>query len=49
MARTFYDNLGLNEDIELDLSMLEATGTLLHDESKNHSTATQHTSIGTPL
>ena len=49
MARTFYDSLGLNEDIELDLSMLEATGTLLHDESRNHSTATMRTSLGTPL
>jgi len=47
MARTFYDNLGLNEDIELDLSMLEATGTLLHDESKNHIVATQHKTAGT--
>jgi len=49
MIRTFYDNLDLNKDIQLDLSMLEATGSLLHDESKNHSTATMHTSIGTPL
>ena len=49
MARTFYDSLGLNENIELDLSMLEATGALLHDESKNHSMATMHSSIGTPL
>jgi len=49
MARTFYDSLGLNENIELDLSMLEATGAYLHDESKNHSMATMHTAIGTPL
>ncbi len=49
MARTFYDSLGLNEDIQLDLSMLEATGSLLHDESKNHSIATMHTSVGTPI
>ena len=49
MARTFYDSLGLNEDIELDLSMLEATGTLLHDESKNHSTATMNSALGVPL
>lgn len=48
MPSSFYDNLKLNEDIELDLSMLEATGELLHDESKNHSTALQHASIGTP-
>jgi len=46
MARTFYDSLGINEDIELDLSMLEATGTLLHDESRNHSTATTHATVG---
>ena len=49
MARTFYDSLGLNEDIQLDLSMLEATGGLLHDESKNHSMATMHTALATPL
>jgi len=49
MARTFYDSLALNDDIELDLSMLEATGSLLHDESKNHSMATMHSAIGTPL
>jgi len=49
VARTFYDSLSINEDIELDLSMLEATGGLLHDESKNHSTATQHAAIGVPL
>jgi len=49
MARTFYDSLGLNEDIELDLSMLEATGELLHDESRNHSMATMHTALATPL
>lgn len=47
MTRTFYDSLGLNEDIELDLSMLEAQGTILHDESKNHIIATQHKSAGT--
>ena len=49
MARTFYDSLGLNEDIELDLSMLEATGELLHDESKNHSMASMHSAIATPM
>ena len=49
MARTFYDSLELNRDIELDLSMLEATGELLHDESRNHSTAQMHTAIATPL
>jgi len=49
MAVTFYDNLGINEDIQLDLSMLEATGALLHDESKNHSMATMHSAIGVPL
>lgn len=49
MARTFYDSLGINEDIELDLSMLEATGTLFYDESKNHSMATSHTTLGSPL
>jgi len=49
MTRTFYDNLGLNENIELDLSMLEATGVYLHDESKNHHIATQHATLGTPL
>ena len=49
MARTFYDSLALNEDIQLDLSMLEATGTLFHDESKNHSMATSHTSLAAPL
>jgi len=49
MARTFYDSLALNDDIQLDLSMLEATGSLLHDESKNHSMATMHSAIGTPL
>ena len=48
-TRTFYDNLGLNEDIQLDLSMLEATGLVMHDESKNHSMATMHAAIGTPL
>ena len=42
MARTFYDSLGINEDIELDLSMLEATGGITHDESKNHIMATLH-------
>jgi len=49
MARTFYDSLGLNEDIELDLSMLEATGDYLHDESRNHSMATMHSALLTPL
>ena len=49
MARTFYDSLGLNEDIQLDLSMLEGTGELLHDESKNHSTATVHYARMAPL
>lgn len=47
MARTFYDSLGINEDIQLDLSMLEATGLILHDESKNHIIATQHKAAGT--
>ncbi|MBA7632055.1 hypothetical protein ES703_39597 [subsurface metagenome] len=42
MARTFYDNLAINQDIELDLSMLEATGAITHDESKNHIIATLH-------
>jgi len=49
MSRTFYDSLALNTNIELDLSMLEATGSLLHDESKNHSMATMHTALATPL
>lgn len=49
MARTFYDSLGINEDIELDLAMLEATGLLIHDESRNHSMATMHSTIGVPL
>ncbi len=49
MARTFYDNLELNTDIELDLSMLEAIGTLFHDESRNHSMATSHATLGNPL
>jgi hypothetical protein len=49
MARTFYDSLGINEDIELDLAMLEATGLLIHDESRNHSMATMHSAIGVPL
>jgi len=42
MARTFYDSLGINEDIQLDLSMLEARGEITHDESKNHIVATLH-------
>jgi len=49
MAVSFYDNLPINENIELDLSMLEATGLITHDESKNHSMATMHSSIGAPL
>ena len=49
MARTFYDTLPLNRDIELDLSMLEATGLITHDESKNHSMATMHSAILTPF
>ena len=49
MARTFYDSLAINEDIQLDLSMLEATGPYLHDESKNHSTATVHYAFVSPL
>jgi len=49
MARTFYDSLELNGDIQLDLSMLEATGLITHDESKNHSMATIHGTIGSPL
>ena len=49
MARTFYDNLGLNEDIQLDLSMLEATGLVTHDESLNHSMATLHGTFLTPF
>jgi len=40
MASIFYDSHSINEDMELDLSMLEATGTITHDESKNHITAT---------
>jgi hypothetical protein len=49
MARTFYDSLDLNTDIQLDLAMLEATGSLIHDESRNHSMATIQSSIGAPL
>ena len=49
MARTFYDSLGLNEDIQLDLSMLEATGLITHDESPNHSMATMYSTILTPF
>jgi len=45
MARTFYDSLGINEDIELDFSMLEATGSITHDESKNHIIGTFHNGI----
>ena len=48
MARTFYDSLDLNTDIQLDLSMLEATGELLHDESKNHLIATRHGTLLVP-
>jgi len=40
-----YDKLGINEDIELDLSMLEATGLITHDESKNHIMGTFHNGI----
>jgi len=49
MPSTFYDSLPINEDIELDLSMLEATGLITHGESKNHIKATMHTTIGTPI
>ena len=49
MAVTHYDSLGLNEDIQLDLAMLEATGLIIHDESKNHSMATMRSAIGAPL
>jgi hypothetical protein len=49
MARTFYDSLALNDDIELDLSMLEATGLITHDESGNRSMATMQAAIGVPL
>jgi len=45
MAVTFYDNLAINEDIELDLSMLEAAGSITHDESKNHIIGTFHNGI----
>jgi len=48
MAKTFYDSLGLNEDAVMDLSMLEATGSVMHDESKSHIKATMHASIGNP-
>lgn len=37
MAVTFYDNLGLNEDIVLDWPFLEGVGTLVHDQSKSGS------------
>jgi len=49
MPATHYDSLALNEDIQLDLSMLEANGLFVHDESKNHSMATMHSSVGVPL
>jgi len=49
MARTFYDSLGLNEDAVMDLSMLEGTGLVMHDESKSHVKATMHASLGSPL
>jgi len=49
MARTFYDSLTLNDDIQLDLSMLEATGLITHDESRNHSMATLHGTILNPF
>jgi hypothetical protein len=47
--RSFYDSLTLNDDIQLDLSMLEASGLLCHDESNNHSMATMQSAIGAPL
>ena len=31
-----YDNLAINEQIVLDLPFREATGTVIHDRSKNH-------------
>jgi hypothetical protein len=49
MARTFYDDVGFNQDIELDLSMLEATGLITHDESGNRSMATMHWNLVRPL
>jgi len=45
MARTFYDSLPINTDIQLDFSMLEATGLITHDESKNHIIGTFHNGI----
>lgn len=45
MAHTHYDSLGINDSIELDLSMLESTGVITHDESKNHIIATLHGGI----
>lgn len=45
MARTFYDSLGINEDIVMDMSMLEATGTITHDESKSGIVATLHNGV----
>jgi len=49
MTHAFYDSLSYNEDIELDLSMLEATGMITHDESRNHIMATIHATVGTPV
>ena len=49
MARTFYDSFPLNREIQLDLSMLEATGSITHDESKNHSMATLRGTILAPF
>jgi len=49
MAVTFYDKLPLNADAVMDLSMLEATGLITHDESKSHVKATMHATLGTPV
>ncbi len=37
MARTFYDNLSLNEGIVLDWPFLEGVGTVTHDQSQSGS------------
>jgi len=47
MARTFYDNLPLNQDIVLDWPFLEGTGTLIHDQSKSGSIGTREGAGGT--
>ena len=49
MTRTFYDTIPLNREIQLDLSMLEATGLITHDESLNHSMATLHGTFLNPF